>query len=905
MANPVFFLVFLLLVPLCHGYDPLFEPHLPVPQVLGTGNSGKSGVSSLTIMSWMMTDHSGFALWQAGWPFAGYFGFGDSRLTVQKAYLAKVLVMPSIETGLVETILCLESANHTINPLSSNCRSLPADGCGLIVSREHEVAGGKPAHLFFPYPCDLSFTGTSVNLYPRPCENEFCPSWEKSWEKSWRKSSQKITFDFTQAEVPDEFLWRYKYSTHIPWQIYQTTDEQGQVVYYCYDRQGNRHNISQQAYWLILSRLFESLMCRLYPEIFGPALPAGGGWHLLSYTGKSKPAGRQAGGRGKGKERKGRGQPPARGRGNSLCKERSDSHPVQWSVASQSSTRTVGGSWKPVAVQNAGAADTIASLMQEFKKGELQEVAIKFKQRYNGIKHSVFCNRIKGVTVKRKSPLTLEEKKQLQPFVTHLTGVVSTSQFQSRSLSTCIHSLTSSQLLYLSVRIDDRDLAEDIETLTKALLSKVAKVRNFDSQGVANVLWALARLVDNGLNQEETTDAVTALLPQVVHKAQETNPQAGLSSQGVANLIWGLAKLVNNGLNLKLVNVAVMELLPLVELIAQEMQETSPQAGLTSQEIANVLWGLAKLVGNGLNLEQVNNAVTALLPLVEQVAQSASPETGFNPLEVSSLLWALAKLVDKELNQGDTNKAVMTLLPLVVQMAQGRPPQAGFTYQGVANLLWALARLVDNGLNLKLVNEAVTALLPQVIRGASTQVKFTFQGIANLLWALTKLMEKGFDQEQVNEAVAALLPHVVRMAQEMKHQAGFKPRGIANLLWSIAFLGEYINLETIESVLTSFSFDEQYSVLSQIRMLWSFMVFMARGVSMSEQLILLMQFWYQALAQQEMDKQLAPLLSIALRVDIKQYMLWRKGFRVGWQSCGAIMPHAMYPCSPQNPFWDS
>ena len=47
------------------------------------------------------------------------------------------------------------------------------------------------------------------------------------------------------------------------------------------------------------------------------------------------------------------------------------------------------------------------------------------------------------------------------------------------------------------------------------------------------------------------------------------------------------------------------------------------------------------------------------------------------------------------------------------------------------------------------------------------------------------------------------------------------------------------------------------------------------------------------------------LLMVLLRVDIKQYMLWRKGFRVGWQSCGAIMPHAMYPCSPQNPFWDS
>ncbi|UYM17685.1 hypothetical protein [Endozoicomonas euniceicola] len=125
-----------MLLPLCHGHDPLFEPYLPVSQALGIGNFDKPEASSLAIMTWMMAGHRGSASGQVDWPFAGYFGFGDSRLTGQKAYPEMVSAMPTPEADSAETLLCLEPATHTINPLPYNCRSLPADACGLVVSHD-------------------------------------------------------------------------------------------------------------------------------------------------------------------------------------------------------------------------------------------------------------------------------------------------------------------------------------------------------------------------------------------------------------------------------------------------------------------------------------------------------------------------------------------------------------------------------------------------------------------------------------------------------------------------------------------------------------------------------------------------------------------------------------------------
>ena len=797
MNSPGFCLIGLLLSPLwCPGQNLLFEPcGLPASQAC------KSAVGSLGLQALMMQGYAGGSAPQLpGLPLTGYSGYGNTGLIGLKYFPELVPVKASNKGNPVDISLCLEPAPGIAIPLPPGCRSLPTDACTLMVSHDEEVADRKRPPLLLPYPCPLwpPKAEADTDRYPQPCDIESCLTWENG--------SQKVTFEFSQTSVPDGFLrldWA-RYLNHHTWEVYQTTDQQGQVIYYWYDSQGNRHSISQQEYWLMLSRFFESWLHRLYPELFGPPLPALGGRHIWGYIRKSKPAGRQASGRGRGKKK----QPPAGGTegksGREAVSSGAGQRPVAYVRPPPGVDGAIGGHSKPVAAQGTGAVETIASLMEEFEQGELKQLAKKIGRSYDGKKHSIFCTRIRKATQGRK--LRLEDKKQLQPFIIHLTEVVKSSQFDARSTSTCVHSFTSIQLLYPLRQAKDRDLIRAINALTEALLSNVAQLGEFGNQAVANLLWALAKLVENGLQLDQgglANGAVTALLTQVVQEAQVASHQAGFIPQHIANLLWALAKLVENGL-LKLDqgglgSGAVMALLPQVVQVAQV---ASHQTGFKPQEITNLLWALAKLVENGLlQLDQgslANRAVTALLP---QMVQVASHQPGFKPQEIANLLWALAKLVENgllKLDQGDlANGAVTALLPQVVQVAQVASHQAGFKPQEIANLLWALAKLVENGL-LKLdqgglANRALTALLPQVVQVASHQAGFTPQGVANLLWALVKLVENGLQLDQGDlayGAVTALLPQVVQVAQVASHQTGFKPQEITNLLWALAKLVE-------------------------------------------------------------------------------------------------------------------
>ena len=77
------------------------------------------------------------------------------------------------------------------------------------------------------------------------------------------------------------------------------------------------------------------------------------------------------------------------------------------------------------------------------------------------------------------------------------------------------------------------------------------------------------------------------------------NPPGPFTSQGISNLLWALAKLVENGwLQLdqdSLTNQAVMTLLP---------QVVTPPEPFKPQEISNLLWALAVL-GDGVSLNEV------------------------------------------------------------------------------------------------------------------------------------------------------------------------------------------------------------------------------------------------------------------------------------------------------------
>ena len=104
------------------------------------------------------------------------------------------------------------------------------------------------------------------------------------------------------------------------------------------------------------------------------------------------------------------------------------------------------------------------------------------------------------------------------------------------------------------------------------------------------------------------------------------------------------------------------------------------------------------MVDNGLELNktaQLKEALAALLPHVKTKAESKEEKDHFKPQEVTNLLWAVAKLVDNGLELEMTpklNEAVAALLPHVKTKAESKEEKDHFKPQEVANLLWAVAK---------------------------------------------------------------------------------------------------------------------------------------------------------------------------------------------------------------------
>ncbi|WP_422489913.1 DUF1601 domain-containing protein [Endozoicomonas sp. ALE010] len=335
---------------------------------------------------------------------------------------------------------------------------------------------------------------------------------------------------------------------------------------------------------------------------------------------------------------------------------------------------------------------------------------------------------------------------------------------------------------------------------------------HFKLQEVVNLLWAMAKLVDNGLaleNAAKLKEAVTTLLPQVKTKAESKAEKDHFNAQHIANLLWAVAKWVDNGLELKTPKLkeALVALLPRVRTKAESTEEKDH---FKPQELTNLLWALAKLVDNGLKLKKLpklKEIMAALFSQVKNQAESKEEKDRFKPQHLANLLWAVAKLVDNGLELEKTPKlkeALAALLPRVKTKAESTEEKDHFIPQHIANLLWAVAKLVGNGLEKTAkLDEVVTTLLPHVKTKAElTEEKdhFKSQEVTNLLWALAKLVDNRLDlgkTPELKESVVALLPHVKTKAESTAEKDHLKPQEVTNLLWALAKLVDNgLELET-------------------------------------------------------------------------------------------------------------
>ncbi len=168
-----------------------------------------------------------------------------------------------------------------------------------------------------------------------------------------------------------------------------------------------------------------------------------------------------------------------------------------------------------------------------------------FGHRYDGRNHGQYASSIKRYTSASKRPLNPAEQSQLIRLLKHFTV---TQSWNWRSLTTTLYSFTSA-----GVFTPHKPMGERVKLTQAVLLSTLLDTITFkcnqkpqawdiDAQGIANLLWAMAKLVDNG--QQWTPglkEAVAALLPLVNSEKNQFIPQH------IANLLWALAKLVGHG----------------------------------------------------------------------------------------------------------------------------------------------------------------------------------------------------------------------------------------------------------------------------------------------------------------------------------------------------------------------
>ncbi|WP_206680843.1 hypothetical protein, partial [Endozoicomonas acroporae] len=215
---------------------------------------------------------------------------------------------------------------------------------------------------------------------------------------------------------------------------------------------------------------------------------------------------------------------------------------------------------------------------------DLVNKSYRFGHRYDGRHHGLYASSIKKYTSAAKRPLSQAEQGQLIRLLQNFTV---TRSWSWRSLSTTLHALTSA-----GVFTPHRPMDERVKHTQAALLSMLlntiifkcnrkAETWDIDARGIANLLWAMAKLVDNGQERTpEFKEAVAVLLPHMNAQRDQFIPQH------TSNLLWAIAKLVDNGQKwTPELKEAVAVLLPHINV---QKDQFIPQG------IVNLLWAMAK-----------------------------------------------------------------------------------------------------------------------------------------------------------------------------------------------------------------------------------------------------------------------------------------------------------------------
>eukprot|EP00931_Biecheleriopsis_adriatica_P055954 TRINITY_DN33172_c0_g2_i1.p1 TRINITY_DN33172_c0_g2~~TRINITY_DN33172_c0_g2_i1.p1 ORF type:complete len:862 (+),score=173.43 TRINITY_DN33172_c0_g2_i1:70-2586(+) len=214
-----------------------------------------------------------------------------------------------------------------------------------------------------------------------------------------------------------------------------------------------------------------------------------------------------------------------------------------------------------------------------------------------------------------------------------------------------------------------------------------------------------------------------------------------------------------------------------VEAIIIHISKSAPPRlhHFSSQELSNVLWGLARLRdAGGPKSRKFQELALAL------VREGARRLSGFSPQCLTNTLWAVAKLdlAGKEVQQF-ANACIAQVQALMFQE---------MSPQGLANSLWACAKLeVDSEVAKRFCYDAAR----RATASADLLKLFFPQELSMAVWAMARLVgrrtrSRSRGANAGNEQVERFALSVAQEACERIHD--FSPQGVSNIAWALATL---------------------------------------------------------------------------------------------------------------------
>eukprot|EP00929_Paragymnodinium_shiwhaense_P087032 TRINITY_DN47357_c0_g1_i1.p1 TRINITY_DN47357_c0_g1~~TRINITY_DN47357_c0_g1_i1.p1 ORF type:complete len:630 (+),score=114.31 TRINITY_DN47357_c0_g1_i1:85-1890(+) len=278
-------------------------------------------------------------------------------------------------------------------------------------------------------------------------------------------------------------------------------------------------------------------------------------------------------------------------------------------------------------------------------------------------------------------------------------------------------------------------------------------------------LWALGKVASWSIDVQGIIDVMGEAAPQQLPL---------YSSQELSQVLWGLARLCGpEAGNRPQGHGAAYG--PALRLAHAVVAEGAPRVELfTAQCLSNSLWAVAKLSLHG--------------PQVESFAASCLEKlrkTNFVGIASQSLansLWAAAKL----------RLSPAVTVPFCIDVAIAVTSQAWFLEdyqpQEISMMMWAFAKILGRGAPSGHGRQRDAQLSPQVVQfalkvaaeGVNRLHEFSPQGLSNMAWAFATM-----DLTQ-REAPQQFILRACDWSLHQLHQ--FPPQAIANFIWALARL---------------------------------------------------------------------------------------------------------------------